>query len=105
MAVQMDWVRDGRELGQLLNEPVVPSALVDGGQHGEGGRVRGVVVHDVAERRVLPVDVHAGGVEGPDEDGVAAGHDLRFRYVDVELAERGLEGPGGDGLDPVGCKW
>ena len=85
----------------MLDDPKVPGARILSGQDVVGFRVVGVAVHEVLESGLVPLDVHAGLIEGPDEDGVAAGDDDGFGDVDCEGVDVGEEGVLGHSLFPV----
>ncbi|KAI6804617.1 hypothetical protein KC361_g162 [Hortaea werneckii] len=103
VAVEVDGVRDGRGAAVLLDQPVVPLALVGGIVDVHAGLVVVVVLGEVLQRRLLPVDVHGRVAEGPDEERVTAGRELGLRDADVEAALGVVESAGGNGLDPVWC--
>ncbi|KAI7341518.1 putative multicopper oxidase, type 1 [Hortaea werneckii] len=103
VAVEVDGVRDRRGAAVLLDQPVVPLALVGGVVDVHAGLVVVVVVGEVLQRRLLPVDVHGRVAERPDKERVAAGRELGLRDADVEAALGVVESAGGNGLDPVWC--
>ena len=85
----------------MLNNPEIPGASIFGRQDVVRFGIVGVAVHEVLESGFVPLDIHAGLIEGPDEDGVASRYNDGFGDVDCEGVDVGEEGVLGHSLFPV----
>jgi len=74
---------------QVLNYPVDPLTLEGKLDQVLSARESVVIVHDILEDRLAPVDIHRGGVDTPDDDVTLS--------VDVRIAGNGLDTLGNTG--------
>lgn len=102
VTVEMDRVRWRRDVRKLLDDPVVPLALVRDVDEVDVGWVAGVSGEQVRQSRVVPGNVNGRRVERPTDDVLAVANDgINRGDTNVEVVDLASKWSAGNSLRPV----